>query len=294
MKRQTFIRQSLALIPTLFFENSLFEKEDSKKKTKIGLQLYTVRNEMMTNPEKTLAQVAKIGYKTVEAANYGDGKIYGRTPRDFRKILIHEGLKMPSGHVDTGQEDPAKKGTLINNFDQALEDAATLGQKYINCGWLSPSERKTLDDYKYIAELFNKSGEKAKSYGLQFCYHNHDFEFQPIHNIVPYDLLLRECDDELVKMEIDFYWTTKAGVDALKLFDQYPSRFPLWHIKDMPKDNINGFAEVGKGKINFAAFFAAKEKAGLDYFYIEQDKCEPRKPMESIAISYQYFKINVL
>lgn len=289
MNRRNFIKNSLLAAP--FITNSFdFEKSYFRKKSNIGIQLYTVRDEMMVNPEATLASLRKIGYRKVEGASYHSGKIFNRNVKDFKKYLIHEGMKMPSGHVSTGQEDPSQTGTLINNFEKAVNDAITLGQDYIVCGWLAEFERKTLDDYKRLAEKFNKAGEICKNYGIQFCYHNHDFEFEPLHSVIPYDLLLRECDDELVKMELDLYWITKAGKNALSYFEQHPLRFPLWHVKDMSKEDKNVFTEVGNGSINFAQIFAHKEKAGLKHFFVEQDKCEPRKPLESVAISYNYLK----
>jgi sugar phosphate isomerase/epimerase len=245
---------------------------------------------MKENTEKTIAAIAQIGYKQVEGAGYKNGKYYEQSPRDFRKLLYTEGLSMPSGHVATGQEDPALIGTIINQFEKAVEDAATVGQSYIVCAWLAEFERKTLDDYKRLAEKFNKAGEICKKYGIQFCFHNHDFEFKPMFDILPYDLLLRECDDELVKMEMDLYWIIKAGKNPFDYFDKNPLRFPLWHVKDISKTPDRNFTEVGSGFINFERIFAAKKTAGLKHFFVEQDNCDPRKPLESIAISYDYLK----
>ena len=269
---------------------SYFEGDYCRKKNNIGIQLYTVRNEMLANPEATLASLRKIGYRKVEGVHYNNGKIFNQKVKDFKKYLVNEGIKMPSGHVSTGQEDPSQTGTLINNFERAVTDAMTLGQDYIVCPWLAEFERKTLDDYKRLTEKFNIAGEICKKVGIQFCYHNHDFEFEAIHSVVPYDLLLRECDDELVKMELDLYWITKAGKNALSYFEQYPLRFPLWHVKDMSKSDDNIFTEVGNGRINFASIFAQQEKAGLKHFFVEQDNCEPKKTLESAAISYNYLK----
>lgn len=258
------------------------------KKKKIGLQLYTVRNEMLASPENTLASVAQIGYKYVESAAYSDGKIYGIAPRDFKRILFNEGLLMPSGFIQTGQEDPSMKGTLINQLERAIEDAMMMGQVYLGISWLAPFERKTVDDYKKLAEKFNRAGELCKKFGLQFFYHNHDFEFTPLQGIIPYDLLLRECDDELVKMELDLYWLTKAGKKAQEYFVKHPQRFPLWHIKDMASDDSKSFTEVGNGTINFGSIFENQKEAGLKYFFVEQDFCTPKQPLESIKMSFDY------
>ncbi len=289
MNRRNFIKNSLLAVP-FAGNNFSFLENDFRQKKQIGLQLYTVRDEMKANAAETLAEIATIGYKKVEGAGYENGKMYGQSPRDFRKLLFSEGLSMPSGHVATGQEDPALIGTIINQFEKVVEDAATIGQTYIVCAWLAEFERKTLDDYKRLAEKFNKCGEICKKHAIQFCYHNYDFEFKPIFDILPYDLLLRECDDELVKMELDLYWITKAGKNPFEYFDKNPLRFPLWHVKDMAKTEDRNFTEVGNGSINFQQLFAAKEKAGLKHFFVEQDQCAPLKPIESVTISYNYLK----
>jgi sugar phosphate isomerase/epimerase len=288
MNRRDFLKSSLAIVPSASYFS--FDENNFRKKNIIGLQLYTLREEMRVNPEKTLAALREIGYQKVESAYYNSGKIFGIRVKDFRRFLINEGIKMPSGHIDTGQAAPTQTGTIINNFEKAVEEAVSLGQKYLVCGYTAEFERKTLDDYKKLAELFNKAGEICKNYSIQFCYHNHDFEFEPIHSVVPYDLLLRECDDELVKMELDLYWITKAGKKPLSYFEQYPLRFPLWHVKDMAKEDTRNFAEVGYGKIDFASIFAHQEKAGLAHFFVAQDHCESQKPLESIAMSYNYLK----
>lgn len=287
MLRRTFIKNTLAAAPSLLSSpDSLF---DLRRKKHIGLQLYTVRDEMKISPEKTLAAIAKIGYREVECAGYEDGLTYGMRPSAFRKLLIKEGLRMKSGLINTGRQDPAKKGSLINDFERLIDDSMTMGQEYIICSYLHDFERKTLDNYKKNAELFNKCGEICQKKGIQFGYHNHDFEFEAINDIIPYDLLLRECDDEFVKMEMDFYWITKAGKSPFDYFTKYPGRFPLWHIKDMG-GATKSFTEVGNGIINYARIFAAREEAGMKHFYIEQDNCSPRKPLDSAKISFDYIK----
>lgn len=285
MNRRSFLQNTIS---ALYFQEQLPQFSEIFRKRKIGLQLYTVRNEMQASPEKTLAAISKIGYGYVESSAYFNGKIYDLKPKDFQRLLFNEGLEMPSGFIATGQEDPSMKGTLINQLELAIEDAIKMGQTYIGISWLAPFERKTIDDYKVLAEKFNKAGEMCKKFGIQFFYHNHDFEFSPIHSVVPYDLLLRECDDELVKMELDLYWITKAGKKAQEYFKKNPQRFPLWHIKDMTSDDSQSFTEVGKGRINFGQIFDSQKEAGLKYFFVEQDNCSPKQPLESIKISFDY------
>jgi sugar phosphate isomerase/epimerase len=180
---------------------------------------------------------------------------------------------------------PNMKGTLTNDWKRAVDDAATLGQKYMVCAYLFPDERK-MDDYKRHIDLFNKSAETCKAAGIQFAYHNHDFEFKEMDGKLPYDMILSGTDPKLVKMELDLYWASYAGQDPVALFKKHPGRFPLWHVKDMAKTEKREFSEVGEGSINFQRIFDAKKTAGLTHYFVEQDICK-RPPLESIAISYR-------
>ncbi len=262
----------------------------------IGLQLYTVRDEMGKDPKSTLAKVAQIGYTSVESAGYtGDRKFYKMSPSEFKKELKQNGLVIPSSHYRLG-EDKEKgeimKGTLLHEWDKAIEDAAEVGIKYMVCAWLSETERKGLDHYKYIADQLNIAGEKCKKAGIQLCYHNHDFEFIKQDDKYPYDVLLAS-DKDLVKFEMDLYWMKKAGQDPMKYFNEHPGRFPLWHIKDMDNTSEHSFTEVGNGIIDFKEIFKHKEKAGMKYFFVEQDKC-PGSPFDSITQSISYIKKNLV
>ena len=174
---------------------------------KTGVQLYTLREQLPKDLEGTLKKVAAIGYKEVELFGYSDGKFFGKTPKEFKAMLKSLGLSAPSGHYTTGASTamPSAKGTLSNDWNRAVADAAELGQKYMICAFLFPDERKTLDQYKRHIELFNKSAEVCKKSGIQFGYHNHDFEFQPIEGQVPYDLILQGTDPKMVQMELDLY-----------------------------------------------------------------------------------------
>ena len=269
--------------------------------TAIGLQLYTVRDAMQANPVTTLAKLAEIGYNSLEGATYtGTEKFYGMGPRDFAKVLKGNGQVMRSCHYRLGEDssggvltDGVIKGTVLHDWDRAIEDAASLGIAYMVCAWLSPKERLGLDHYKKLADDFNKAGQKCKAAGIQFCYHNHDFEFEQQEGKYPYDVLLDNTDPRLVKMEMDLYWVTKAGQDPLKLFDKHPGRFPLWHLKDMDNTPEHAFTEVGSGTIDFKRIFAHAGKSGMKYFFVEQDKC-PGSPFDSITKSITYIKKNLV
>jgi len=263
----------------------------------IGLQLYTVRDAMGHDPVDTLAKVAKIGYTSVEGATYtGIEKFYGMDPLTFAKVLKDNGLIMPSSHYRLGEEQvdgSSQKGTLLNDWQRAVDDAATVGIKYMVCAYLSTAERGNLDHYKKIGEDFNTAGEICKKSGIQLCYHNHDFEFEKQDNKFPYEILLANSDKDLVKMEMDLYWVTKANQDPIALIEEHPGRFPLWHIKDMDKTSKRMFTEVGNGIIDFKKIFKYANKAGLKYFFVEQDSC-PGSPFDSITQSISYIKNNLV
>ncbi|QRR01743.1 sugar phosphate isomerase/epimerase family protein [Dyadobacter sandarakinus] len=258
---------------------------DVKASSKVGLQLYTLRDQLSKDLEGTLKKVAEIGYKEVELFGYTDGKFFGKTPKEFKALLKGLGLDPVSGHYGAGVERKDVKGTLSNDWQRAVDDAAEIGQKYVNCAYLTDTERKSIDDYKKYVDLFNKSGEVAKKAGLQFGYHNHDFEFKKLDGQIPYDIIAGQTDPNLVKLELDLYWAVRAGLDPVELFKKYPGRFPLWHVKDMDKGD-QSFAEVGTGSINFGKIFAARKTAGLTHFFVEQDVAK-RPPLEAIEISYK-------
>ena len=267
ISRKSFIKASaFALMTPMLSKLDLQVKSPSK----IGLQLYTLRDAISKDLEGTLKKVAAIGYKEVETFGYSDGKFFGKTPGQFKALLKAYGLNPVSGHYGAGVENKTTKGTLSNDWERAVNDAAELGQKYVICAYLTPNERKSIEDYKKYVDLFNKAGEVAKKVGLQFGYHNHDFEFQKLDGEIGYDYIAGKTDPKLVKLELDLYWVVKAGLDPVDLFKQYPGRFPLWHVKDMDKSD-KSFAEVGTGSVDFAKIFAARKLSGMTNFFVEQD-----------------------
>ena len=259
----------------------------------IGLQLYTVREAMQQDPTATLAKVAQLGYNSVEGATYtGTQKFYGLDPLAFAQVLKQNGLVMPSSHYVLGEaltNGQPTQGTILHGWDKAVDDAAQAGIKYMVCAYLQESERGNLDHYKQIAAHLNKAGERCKKAGIQLCYHNHDFEFAAQGGKLPYDILLKETDKQLLKMELDLYWATKAGHDPIALFKANPGRFPLWHVKDMDKTDKKDFTEVGNGVIDFKKIFANRQLAGMQYFFVEQDRT-PGSPFDSIKQSIAYLK----
>ena len=293
--RRDFLASAALLSAGLLVSPALLAHAQGYNKKYIGLQLYTVRDAMAKDPAGTLAQLAKIGYNSLEGATYtGSQKFYGMTPQAFAALLKQHGMIMPSSHYRLGEEQmngaPAL-GTMLHEWDRAVDDAAAAGVKYMVCAYLSEAERGTLDHYKYIADQLNKAGERCQKAGLQLCYHNHDFEFVAQDGKLPYNLLLA-TDPKLVKMELDLYWATKAGRDPLELFKQHPGRFPLWHVKDMDRTPQRAFTEVGNGSIDFKKIFAHANESGLQYFFVEQD-VTPGSPFDSVTKSMAYIRKNL-
>ncbi|MEO6232804.1 MAG: sugar phosphate isomerase/epimerase [Ferruginibacter sp.] len=286
--RRSFIKTSSLLSAGLL----LAPHDLSAKSSLIGVQLYTVRDAMQKDPAEAIAQIAKIGFTSVEGATYtGTQKFYGMTPAEFAALLKSNGLIMPSAHYRLGEEmdkGAIVKGTILHEWDKAVDDAAAVGLKYMVCAYLSDVERGNLDHYKKVADQLNVAGERCKKAGIQLCYHNHDFEFVKQDDVYPYDILLG-TDADLVKMEADLYWVSKAGQNPVELFKKHPGRFPLWHLKDMDDSANKAFTEVGNGVIDFKEIFKHKKEAGLKYSFVEQDKC-PGSPFDSLTKSISYIK----
>lgn len=291
--RRSFIKSSAIYSAGLLVAPSLLNYDHKY----IGLQLYTVRETMEKDPASTLAKVSKLGFNSVEGATYtGSQKFYGMEAAEFSRLLKRNGLIMPSSHYRLGDEKTngeTPKGTIMQDWGKAVDDAATVGIKYMVCAYLSEAERGGTDRYKHIAEQFNKAGETCKKAGIQLCYHNHDFEFKQENGKFMYEVLLENTDKNLVKMEMDLYWVNKAGQDPIALINQHPGRFPLWHVKDMDKTPEHAFTEVGNGSIDFKKIFKSADKAGLKYFFVEQDRT-PGDPFNSISQSISYIKKNLV
>jgi sugar phosphate isomerase/epimerase len=241
---------------------------------KIGIQLYTVRDQMKADFEGTLARIAQIGYKEVEFAGYFD-----RTPADVRAILDRLGLAAPATHMMAPNADGWRK---------ALDTAKAVGHEYVVAPWIPEDRRMTLDGWKRVADEFNRVGQMARDTGLQFAYHNHDFEFPKMEGQIPYDVLLQNTDPRLVQLEIDLYWITRGGQDPLTYFARWPGRIPLVHVKDSMGGPEHKMVDVGQGKIDWKRIFAKRDQAGIRHFFVEHD--QPPQPFEDIAMSYNYLK----
>jgi len=264
----------------------------------IGLQLYTIRDAMDTDVAGSLKKVADMGYKYLELAKYTDGKFYGMEPKEFKKLVSDLGMEIISSHTQVEAQ-----GITLENAKKMTEDHAKLGVKYCIQPWVVEEARKTVASFQKMAADWNKVGEIMKKSGIQFGYHNHNFEFNKVEGKIPYfDIFLPELDKNLVTMEFDLFWATKAGQNPVEIFKKYPGRFQLFHMKDMftreapffTTDGVTDFAPVGAGVINFKEILAAKDIAGMKYMFVEQDKSRENKPFDDIKTSITNLTTKIL
>ena len=248
----------------------------AKQSANAGIQLYTVRKEMTLDATGTLKKLAALGIKQIESAGSEKGNYYGLKPAEMKKICKDLGMTLRSGHIH-----------LDNKWQQTLEDAVISGQQYLICSSM-PSSGQTVDNYKKVAEKFNKAGEESKKANIKFGYHNHEYEFEEENGKVLYDVLLENTDPQHVCMELDLGWVIVTGKDPLAYFAKYPGRFPLWHLKDMDMVKKHS-TEFGKGGLDIKKMFENSASSGMKYFFIEQEEYTST-PFESIKINMDYLK----
>ncbi|MEQ9424021.1 MAG: sugar phosphate isomerase/epimerase [Cyclobacteriaceae bacterium] len=264
-------------------------EKPAKGLTNFGLQLYTLRNELPNGKDEVLQKVSEIGFQQLEMYMFEGQHHLGWPVNEFKQKLDDLGLKVISTHVPTGNGAPDTPGTFINGFDKVIEEANILGQKYLVCPYLTDSERTSLDDYKKILEMLNNAGEKCNAAGIQLCYHNHDFEFEEMEGEVPLLMMLENSDKATLQFELDIYWSTRGGFDALELFNKYPGRFPLWHVKDMSKTDPMETTYVGAGSIDFANILKNSGNSGLDIPIVEQEHY-PIPVYEGLEKSHEFMR----
>jgi sugar phosphate isomerase/epimerase len=257
----------------------------------IGLQLYSVKDVIEKDLKGTLEQLGKIGYTQIESYPGAKGHYFGMEPKAFTQMANDMGLELVSSHFGSGTRTGTaadwRQATMLQRFEELCGKAAETGQPYITCSSLDESLRKTSDDLKRTAELFNQSGEIAKKAGLQFAYHNHAFEFEQVGDAVVYDFLLANTDAELVKYELDLFWVAAAGKDPVAYLEKHPNRFPLCHVKDMDKQDKTRNTEVGSGSLDYQKILKAAKANGMKHYLVEQEYFA-RPSIESMRISYDY------
>ncbi|SKB84312.1 Sugar phosphate isomerase/epimerase [Parapedobacter luteus] len=321
--RRTFLKQAGAGLAAAYLAPSWLSCSSSNAPAitveEIGLQLYTLRDQLAGDASATLSRVAEIGYDHVETfgaeINSGSGaSFWGLSVKNLTALLSDYGLKTYSGHYDLSDFLTPGNGNL-DTLKASIDIAAHLRQQYV----IAPVppflliDKLTVDDYLFMADQLNKGGELAAQSGVKIGYHNHFWEFRTLADgRRGLDILIDNTDKDLVVFELDLFWSEKSGTDSAAYFEKHPGRFPLWHIKDMDKANtetVTGpdydsrpvmeitstitYTEVGTGSIDFKKILAEEKAAGLRYAFVEQDLITI-DPFESIAKSYQYVKSNLL
>jgi sugar phosphate isomerase/epimerase len=269
--------------------NFAWAAEQRRIKT-IGIQLYTVRDALKRDYDGTLAKLAAMGYREVES-----GRDHDKPPKQMREALMRYGLTSPSYHVDWN--------SLGADWPKVIDDNKIVGRTYLVNPWIDEEVRNKPDGWKHAAETLNRAGETAQKAGIQFAYHNHWMEFVPLDDgKLPYDVLLENCDPNLVKMQMDLGWITVGGQDPVKYFERYPGRFPMVHVKDVHEvpdaasvrggrfagENMTILADVGSGIIDWKRIFAHSEQAGIKHYFVEHDN--PKDSMETARVSYRYLE----
>jgi sugar phosphate isomerase/epimerase len=293
--RRTFIQNSALLLAgsTLLSKTALAFSNPSEI---VGIQLYSVRDDMKKDPLGTLTQLAQMGYKYVEHANYVDRKFYGYTPAEFKKILDGLGLKMPCGHTVMGKNHwDAVKGDFADTWKYTVEDAAFMGQKYVISPWMDGSMRKTYDDMMGYLEVFNKCGELCQKSGMKFGYHNHWAEFtEELNGSKLFDIMMRTLDVNKVVMQLDIGNMYIGGAKALDVIGQYPGKFELIHVKDeIAVDTKEKFesAILGKGIIPVKEVLdICRKTGGTKVFIIEQESYQGRTPLSCVKEDFEIMK----
>ena len=293
--RRTFLKNSAVLLAgTALMSKTSFAASNPAEI--VGIQLYSIREDMKMDPIGTLTQLAKMGYTNVEHANYIDRRFYGYAPAEFKKILNDLGLKMPCGHTVMEKKHwDADKKEFTNAWKFTIEDAAYMGQKYVISPWMDESLRKSYDDLVRYMEVFNLSGELCQKSVMKFGYHNHFFEFsEKLNDIKVFDIMMQKIDFKFVAMQLDIGNMYIGGAKALDVIGQYPGRFELIHVKDEIEVNSPEKFEstiLGKGIIPAKeAIDLGRKMGGTTCFIIEQESYQNLTPLQCMKENFDVMK----
>ncbi|WP_347053246.1 sugar phosphate isomerase/epimerase family protein [Flavobacterium olei] len=281
-RRNFIVTTGLATTAVLALPSLAF----SMNKKEIGLQLYTLREELPKDVKSTLEKVAKAGYTNVETYGFSTkDQFWGLTPKELKQILDENDLKAVSGHYNLGSFlYDGNTAELI----ASIEAAKILKSEFLTIPWVDEPFRRNIEDYKKIAARLNEAAKMCKAAGLKLAYHNHDFEFQNHNGVTGFHILLKETDKDLVFFELDLYWVVHSGNDPLQLFRENHGRFKMWHVKDKDKKNNDLNTEVGSGTIDFKPFFAAAKQSGMVHFFVEQENNFALNSYDSIKKSCDF------
>lgn len=294
--RRTFIKNSgLTIAGAVLLPTMLKEKNSDI----VGIQLYSVRDDMKKDPAGTLKKLAAMGYKYIEHAGYYNGKFYGNSVADFKKLLNDIGLKMESGHDFLGSKQWDKStNDFTDEWKKTIEDAAAVGMKYVISPGVDESLCQNRNDFNHYMDMFNKTGALCKKSGIHFAFHNESYEFN--HNLdgTPiYDLILQSTDKNLVAQQIDIGNMWEPGGRPMNYLKKYPGRFLLMHVKnELKRDaagkngNLYESTLLTQGVIPVKEVIDYARKTGTKYFIIEQEEYQDKTPLDCAAIDLKTMK----
>jgi sugar phosphate isomerase/epimerase len=284
MSLKVNVKKSVVLITmTVFVAVGIVAFTPAKSAKKVGLQLYSVREDMKKDTKGTMEKIGKMGYKEVEAASYSDGKFYGMEPAAFKALADANGLNFFSSHCGQAVPDKAKWDETMKWWDICIAAHKAAGVKYIVQPFMDEVGYKTIAGTQRYCEYFNAIGAKCNAAGIRFGYHNHSGEFKTVDGEIIYDHMLKNTDPKKVMFEMDLYWITEGGKNPIDYFNAYPGRFELWHVKD--KTEIGGSDAI----MNFKSIFENAAKSGMKHYVVEVE--ESKLPLiESVKQSVEYLQ----
>jgi len=293
MNRRAFVKNASLLSTGALLPLSCASKTHHPK-FKMGYQLFSIRDKMAKEPIETLKALKKMGYQDFETYGFDAEKdlFYGFKSSEFKQILDDLDLTVTSGHYGFSPYLEASGDELKQFVDRCIFGAQTIDSKYITWPWIAP-EQRTIENFKLMTDKLNSIGEQVQSAGLGFAYHNHGYEFEDHNGENGFDIIIKNTDPNLVKLEMDMYWVMhSSNYTPQQLIDEQPGRYVLWHIKDMDKVSRD-YTELGNGSIDYHELLPDPIKSGLEYYYIEQGGNYTTNSLQSAADSAEYFKNNL-
>ena len=266
MKRREFVQHAMTAGAMCYADPVQFINMNKKH---IGVQLWSVRDVADHNPAGILERLAAMGYEEVEGHMYSDGKFYTYTPADFNVVLKKAGICMTSAHsgIDLHHWNSSSK-SLTSIAHKTIQDHAKIGVKQLICPWVNEEWRKP-ENFNTLCEIMNAYGKACREEGLQFGYHNHDFEFKKTDGVAMLDRLMDMTDPELVVMELDLYWVAYANEDPAYWIQHLGDRIHAFHVKDMANSSKRETIEVGEGVIDFVSLFRLPSSGKVKYYIVE-------------------------
>lgn len=290
MNRRNFIENTGLLALSTMLPLPMYSMS-GKNKYKLGLQLFSVNQDMTNDTIPTLKAAKAMGYEDFETFGFDGekGTYYGYKAKEFKRILDDLQITASSGHYGFSPYLNKPDDTLKRFVEQCINGAHALDMKYIVWPWMAP-EQRTLENFKLMSKKLNFIGERVTASGIGFAYHNHGFEFMDQGGENGFDIILRETDPSLVKLQMDMYWVMNSSKHTPKeLISKQPGRYVMWHIKDMDKVTRD-YTELGNGSIDYAKILPDPIESGLQYCYLEQGGNYAHSPMKSAADSAKYYK----